>query len=490
MKTILKLGEPINAIGNLSTSLVGTTVDNPNIINKASINKEADFDEFGKIFNQLLVPEFIKGNEELFSKLANFIQNSSDSSLKIVREKISDQDVKDMLIKFLNLAKEKKLIDMEQYNDALSKVDTFVAKFKTKFRKTIREEQSKIKEKQKLEKIINQEISKKYKQIITDAKKGYSVNVSVDKEKLNENSKLIGIEFIKLEDELKSLQSVSTKNLEIMKSYEYTIKKLNAAIIGMSVVSILSTIFSFFWPPATLGAMAAGATTFGLSLALDKFKNEYTVFEERNKIYESIENAIKNAKVTKSSIFDNLIAYGVTPIVANVDYMNNLYTLGKSGLNGLKKLKIKSAFVFSTPSEVLSGVLAGASIAIDGYTIYNSTSDIIRADKMINEINNFTQNLKNRMENIIKQMNNLKWVRWVVINETPIYGDDYSTGATGGKNLVFKNLITGEVKTLSEMLAMSNYALHAEGLTKAYNHDTKEWYIRTLPNNKKHDNLG
>ncbi|MFV8468391.1 hypothetical protein ACNQ2K_01830 [Mycoplasma sp. VS292A] len=226
MKTILKLGEPINAIGNLSTSLVGTTVDNPNIINKASINKEADFDEFGKIFNQLLVPEFIKGNEELFSKLANFIQNSSDSSLKIVREKISDQEVKDMLIKFLNLAKEKKLIDMEQYNDALSKVDTFVAKFKTKFRKTIREEQSKIKEKQKLEKIINQEISKKYKQIITDAKKGYSVNVSVDKEKLNENSKLIGIEFIKLEDELKSLQSVSTKNLEIMKSYEYTIKNL------------------------------------------------------------------------------------------------------------------------------------------------------------------------------------------------------------------------------------------------------------------------
>ncbi|SJZ42607.1 hypothetical protein [Mycoplasmopsis verecunda] len=486
----LKLGEPINAVGNFGAGIVGTTNNNQIIENKVIKSNSNELNELEIIFRDLLIPEFIQQNEELFQKLSNLIQNTNNSSLKIMRDEISDSEIKLLLTNFLKLAKDKKVINDEQYNKAISKLDKYVASFKAKFRTTIREQQAKLKEEKKQEKIIKQELSKKYQQIVTDQKKGYSVNISVDKDKLEENSKVIGIKYLALEKQLDSLKKISINNLEILKSYEQTIIKLNRAIIGMSAVSIISTIFVFFWPPAAIGSIAAGATVIGLTITLENFKKEYEIFVSRNKVFENVSKAIEEAKITKTPLLDNLLTFGVGVIVGKIDLLNNLYSLPKGGVKEFAKFKKDIIKNFKTPSGSLSLVLGAAGIALDGYTIYTSAADINRADIMINEINNFTSNLRNTMSEIIDGMKSLGWVRWVVINETPIYGDDYDTCATGGKNLIFKNLITGEIKTLNELLSLSYEQLHIQGLTKVYNSKTNEWYIKTLPNNTKKDNLG
>lgn len=68
--------------------------------------------------------------------------------------------------------------------------------------------------------------------------------------------------------------------------------------------------------------------------------------------------------------------------------------------------------------------------------------------------------------------------------------DYYYNGGKGGKNLVFKNLQTGDEKTIDEMLEVPDWQLYKWHLTKVYNTSLKEWYIRKLPNSKKEDNLG
>lgn len=65
----------------------------------------------------------------------------------------------------------------------------------------------------------------------------------------------------------------------------------------------------------------------------------------------------------------------------------------------------------------------------------------------------------------------------------------YWENAIGGKNLHFMNLKTGEVKPLQYFLEKTNEKLYVWNLIKV-NDQNKGWYIRTLPNDNKLDNLG
>lgn len=52
------------------------------------------------------------------------------------------------------------------------------------------------------------------------------------------------------------------------------------------------------------------------------------------------------------------------------------------------------------------------------------------------------------------------------------------------------NLKTQEIFTLEKLLSYTKIQLNLLGLTKAYNPNLKEWYIKTLSNKILIDNLG
>ncbi|WP_373440817.1 hypothetical protein [Metamycoplasma equirhinis] len=60
----------------------------------------------------------------------------------------------------------------------------------------------------------------------------------------------------------------------------------------------------------------------------------------------------------------------------------------------------------------------------------------------------------------------------------------------GGKNIIFKNRKIGELFALDKLLSKPQYELNLLGLLKIFNPKLNEWYIRTLPNKSKLDNLG
>ncbi|QZE12164.1 hypothetical protein [Mycoplasma sp. Ms02] len=80
-------------------------------------------------------------------------------------------------------------------------------------------------------------------------------------------------------------------------------------------------------------------------------------------------------------------------------------------------------------------------------------------------------------------------VKWIVTNETR-QTDLYNNGGYGGKNLEFKNIITNECFTLQDLLDKTGAELKVMGLQKVYNPARGVWYIRTLRNSIKVDNLG
>ena len=51
------------------------------------------------------------------------------------------------------------------------------------------------------------------------------------------------------------------------------------------------------------------------------------------------------------------------------------------------------------------------------------------------------------------------------------------------------NFETQEIFTLEKLLSYTKIQLNLLGLTKVYNPDLKEWYIKTLPNKILIDNL-
>ncbi|WP_052000279.1 DUF3892 domain-containing protein [Metamycoplasma auris] len=75
-----------------------------------------------------------------------------------------------------------------------------------------------------------------------------------------------------------------------------------------------------------------------------------------------------------------------------------------------------------------------------------------------------------------------------MVNET-ILDKPYDEGGVGGVNTHFKNQETGEIKTLEELLKLSDFELSANGLVRVRDSKKGE-YLRTFPNKIKWDNLG
>lgn len=110
---------------------------------------------------------------------------------------------------------------------------------------------------------------------------------------------------------------------------------------------------------------------------------------------------------------------------------------------------------------------------------------------MVTELNYFneTTNLINQqIANFLVQAKDIEKIGWVVVHETEQEGH-YEEGGQGGKNLIFKNLKTGEIKTLEQMLKYTDFELSLWNLQRVRDHK-KGTYIRTIKNGILEDNLG
>ncbi|UUD36479.1 hypothetical protein NPA08_01435 [Mycoplasmopsis citelli] len=128
------------------------------------------------------------------------------------------------------------------------------------------------------------------------------------------------------------------------------------------------------------------------------------------------------------------------------------------------------------------------SLGNDLLAIWLNVDEIKKLDKALDYLDSKEEEFKDALETLNSGIESLREDKWVVVKESR-KSDYYSRGGKGGKNLLFKNLKTDEVKTLEEMLEYSREELKLWGLQKVYNHKTG-WYIRSIPNKDKSDNLG
>ena len=125
-------------------------------------------------------------------------------------------------------------------------------------------------------------------------------------------------------------------------------------------------------------------------------------------------------------------------------------------------------------------------------SIYDATKYSIQLHHIFKEINNISfiiSQVDEQISFLVKDLQNMEKINWIVVNESPL-DKPYDKGGKGGKNLHFKNIKTGEIKSISEMLEYSDVQLRLWNLQKVFNSKLNEWYIKTLPNKLLIDNLG
>ncbi|WP_373438495.1 hypothetical protein [Metamycoplasma equirhinis] len=101
----------------------------------------------------------------------------------------------------------------------------------------------------------------------------------------------------------------------------------------------------------------------------------------------------------------------------------------------------------------------------------------------IDQVKQFEQmnsEIVKKLDDLNTTIANMKAVKWIVVNETPI-DKTYNEGGIGGINTHFKNLETGEIKTLEELLKLTDFELGTQELLRA-KHPTTGYYLRTFPN--------
>lgn len=117
-----------------------------------------------------------------------------------------------------------------------------------------------------------------------------------------------------------------------------------------------------------------------------------------------------------------------------------------------------------------------------------STKNLLEDIKELEEFKKFNNEIKEGSLELLKTISRLETIRWTVINET-IIDKPYTQGGVGGANTHFKNLKTGEITTLEELLKLNDFELSINGLLRVKDPKKGE-YLRTFPNKVKWDNLG
>lgn len=461
MKTILKF---INA----SNNIVSTT-NALNVVTSANIDDNINKTNDDK--------EFINMNYDFFEQLSLNINDKKMSMTKAIKD-ISKEDFKKLLIDFIDInSKNIKNISVEDFKkNVLNDIDPLFDKFKREMKTVVKGLKNEIQKSD--EKFIN-DVKNQY---ISSGIEGKFVNIRSGEETLN--SKILGIKYNQLSltlQRIKEMEKLVDKNV---KYYQEIVHKLNIALTAVSVISVVTSILGFFFPAAWTVTTLTSITSFGLSIAKGKMTDKLNAELTRLSAYKDL---ITGLDKSEQNPYLNLWSYISNSIF---QYNNSKYAviIDESYKNiisqGTKFTKWRNISKISKVTGSIGTILSGIDLTL-------SAIDLAESDRSLKQINDFDDTLMKQieeMESIVFEYRN-KGVKWVVINETKQDGD-YWEGGTGGKNLEFKNILEDEIYTLNQLLSYSRALLYSMGLVKVYNSKTGEWYIRTLPNNTKRDNLG
>lgn len=270
------------------------------------------------------------------------------------------------------------------------------------------------------------------------------------------SSKKIYAELKQLERILKEYEIILKpllKKIEMIETIKYGLNLLQI-LLAASIVA--TTMVGIFFPPAltaiphlSLASFAIGA----IQIALEMYVTELKQLNNNN------QNLLKALSVAFRGYgqldVEKLLSKSYTRI-------DKIY-----GSNLTNKLNI---------------ILA----------IWSGIQNIRSAIASENEIRQIIS-LRDKMHTLSKGFIS-RWINFrernifVVIEETKQHGDYHEDGY-GGQNILFKNLDENKIYTLEEMLAMPNQYLLMYKLIKVHDKN-KGWYIRSLPNDIKEDNLG
>lgn len=460
MKTLLKVINFSNNIVTASNAI--NTVSN-------SVNEDIDVNK-----NEL---KHVEENYYFFDKLVENILDSSVSTTKTVKH-ITQEDLKTLIFNYIDLNSSNiKNINKEDFKQEISKkIPEIYKKYIQNLKKVVKETKD-----------INTENDKKFVErikthYVSSGIDGKNINITIGEE--NSNSKLLGIQYNNLVKTLERIKEMEKLVNENVKYYQEVVKKLNIALVATASASIVSGILGLFFPAFWIASAAVSVTSIALSIARDAMANKLDYEILRLGAYQDLIKGIDKSEGNPGSTIWSYIS-GVV-IQPKLTLYSTLVDQSYKNIlsKGLKFSKWKEISKFSKTTGSLGVVLAGVDL---GLSIY----DLTESDKKLNEINKFNDELLseiNKMESLVVGYRN-KGVKWVVVNETKQEGE-YWNGGTGGLNLEFKNILEDKIYTLDELLSYDASLLYSWGLIKVYNSKTNVWYIRTLPNETKKDNLG
>lgn len=270
------------------------------------------------------------------------------------------------------------------------------------------------------------------------------------------SSKKIYAELKQLEGILKEYEIILKpllKKIEMIETIKYSLNLLQI-LLAASIVA--TTMVGIFFPPAltaiphlSLASFAIGA----IQIALEMYVTELKQLNNNN------QNLLKALSVA----FRGYGQLGIEKLLSkSYTRIDKIY-----GSNLTNKLNI---------------ILA----------IWSGIQNIRSAIASENEIRQIIS-LRDKMHTLSKGFIS-RWINFrernifVVIEETKQHGDYHEDGY-GRQNILFKNLDENKIYTLEEMLAMPNQYLLMHKLIKVHDKN-KGWYIRSLPNDIKEDNLG
>ncbi|ENY70125.1 Hypothetical protein, predicted transmembrane protein [Mycoplasmopsis bovigenitalium 51080] len=392
-------------------------------------------------------------NKGLFNNIADKINDTKLSTKKVI-DSIDNQNLDNLFELVVSSIQNSTLVDKEKL------IEKFIQnkeEFKAKFRENISNYSKLIKNHIKNSK---KEITYKIKQI--------NSSIKDSKWKINDDgtisSKFLLSEYEKLNDHLSILKGAVVSVQEIitnLQSWKVACTTLGAASAltstGLWIASLL------FNPTLAIGAIAATAVSSGFVIASSIISNaiQYNVelIKNSNKLIKALYTKDNDLNIisfttTAPTILGSIIK--IYELVRDIDISPGLNTVGNLAL----------------------------SIANSIFKIKDLAVSII-------ELNHYKENVEKTSkiaEEFMERVKNIERIGWVVLNETPL-SDYYYKGGIGGKNTHFKNLKTGEIKTLDEMLKYSNFELSSFGLQRV-KHPKKGIYLRKIKNNILEDNLG
>ncbi|UUM19923.1 MULTISPECIES: hypothetical protein [unclassified Mycoplasma] len=466
MKNIyFKIGEPISNVAQIS-SILSTNIDHRIWTKLPDKFKEQDAH---KKFAFKFAKDLLLTHNQAIERIAKIITNKKLLSINF-NEILTKSDVREFKKVFFDKLLDEGIINDEEYG---SRIFTDITNEQLeKLRKELKKIADDAKKAVFYKQFEGKKIDKVLKRVTLNEQKKYAVNIIPG----IENSKNFSVEYSNLKKSAASaikLKNELENNLKYWLDQKY---RLVAASIGVGIASVFCTIFSFVVPLLSFASFATAATSIALSIQISTISKNISAAEEKVNFYRSLTTNSENVGDALKNIHNYLWN--------TISIKNGVFGIAKTLASDKKffnKLGYREASAFSKGFALFSVSNDIAEIALSAIELHNIN------DK-IKEINKEEQEIKSNLDGIRSRLEHLKEYKWVVIHETP-QTNYYWKGGRGGKNLVFKNLETGEEKTISQMLAYNDRQLRDWGLQRV--HDRKRGdYIRKIRNKIKADNLG